>query len=146
MAFDKLKNDGLPFRLMLEMSPALLSKEFGIKIDKSIKMRPKQRFDLMLLFDDCTPRSPIEIKAYQADACNKDAERMRQWIGSKSSTVDCGFIVAYTSAKGKNALSTIERRFAKIAARTKAADYKCISPKQIDGEGWIWDVACFTIT
>lgn len=145
LAFDKLKKKGAPFRLMLEMSPTLLAREFKVEIDTGrIGMRPKQRFDLMLLYQNCNPRSPIEIKkAYTSNACDKDAERMREWIHSPSSTVDCGFIVAYTCAKSE---AVISRRFKSMAKNTGASHYERIVPREIDHNGYMWDVACFMIT
>ncbi len=152
MAFDRLKRNGATFNLMLEMSPKRLYEEFGVKPDgRSVKMRENQRFDILILDKSCAPRFPIEIKKAQSiHSCTKDAKRISQWISDAKGKVKCGFIVAYTCQKGKDsegkqAQKRITEIFEGIKEQTKATRYMPIAPKEIDHNGWMWDVACFII-
>ncbi|TAN53806.1 MAG: hypothetical protein EPN26_06625 [Rhodospirillales bacterium] len=147
LAFKDLKDQDDRLYVTLEASTKRILADVDMKIDRrTVKMSDRERFDMLLWYKGGQPRAIIETKkAWNADSCNRDAERIRQWIRAKSNPINSGYVVGYTVAKGKTAVDTIKSRFEAIKNRTGASHYQAVQPSVQDPGGWVWDIACFEI-
>lgn len=104
----------------------------------------KGRIDIITWWQQGSPRKLIEVKkAYNRDAINNDARRLRQMISRGGSTRK-GLIIVYTSAVKEK---TITNRLEAIAINSKTTlacnlgAQKCSDNEEI----WHWDVGCFMV-
>lgn len=105
----------------------------------------KGRIDIITWYENESPRILVEIKmAWQRNAINKDATRLRQ-ILSRGGSYQEAIIVVYTSA-GKP--QTIDNRFKTIAENSESSIACRLGVNHfshIEGGSWCWDAACFSI-
>ncbi|MBP2298136.1 hypothetical protein [Azospirillum picis] len=130
----------------LEASTKRILEDCNLKIDKRrVKMRERQRFDILVWSEDYYPRAVIEIKkCWHQSQCISDIKRIRQWLKGDNPLLEVGYIVAYSSAKGKNAQDTLTSRFKKIAEAADAI-WAPSEDYEMDDEGWTWGVACISM-
>jgi len=107
------------------------------------------RFDIVLWDNQAAPKVIVEIKkAWEKNACNRDAKRIRDMLSRDGSEISYGILVAYAQTAK---IETLNNRFNAIAkeTRTKIKASHRVGPTKVQDEGelpWYWDVGCFVVS
>jgi hypothetical protein len=143
--FLKLQRSGKPAYVTLETSPKKIERYCGEKPDRrKVKMSQAGRFDMLIWYKNGHPFSIIEIKkAWDNKACDKDACRIQQWISSNNS-IESGYLVVYTEAKGLKADMKLSERLKCIEINTASTLRKVLpDEREVDGNGWQWRIGIY---
>ena len=109
-------------------------------------MRDQQRFDILYWDANDKPRAIVEVKKVYSDLTSSiaDINRMRPWVKNPTLSIEAGYFVAYTEARGVRAARTIDNRFARLGERARAQVLSVSVGEERDDNENAWGVGLLT--
>jgi hypothetical protein len=106
----------------------------------------KGRIDIVVWWEDETPRILIEVKSkgvWANRSIKNDTQRLKQLLG-RGGSQQTAFLIVYAAARNQY---TITNRFKKIAEITSTELKKYYNPfRRHEDDGiWYWSAACFRV-